>query len=83
MGTWGIFSSYSGDDPSKLVSVQQRQDSFLVTRDTSRISLRLGKVLGMLLEVRWVIQVPLPFFTVILGFLSIFKNSQHLHLLKH
>ena len=76
VGTWGIFSSYSGDDPSKLVSVQQRQDSFLVTRDTSRISLRLGKVLGMLLEVRWVIQVPLPFFTVILGFPSTLKRSQ-------
>ena len=35
-GTWDIFSSYGGDDPSKLVFVQRRQDSFLVTRDTFR-----------------------------------------------
>ena len=36
-GTWGIFLSYVGDGPSKLVFVQQRQDSCLVTRDTSGI----------------------------------------------
>ena len=42
-GTWTIFSSYGGDDPSKLVFVQRGQDSCLFTRDTSGISSRLGK----------------------------------------
>ena len=36
-GTWGIFSSYGGDGHSKLVFVQQRQDSCLVMMDTSGI----------------------------------------------
>ena len=36
-GTWGIFSSYSGDGHSKLHFVQQSQDSCLVTTDTSGI----------------------------------------------
>ena len=34
-GTWGIFSSYSGDGRSKLHLVQRSQDSFLVWTDTS------------------------------------------------
>ena len=51
-GTWGIFSSYGGDDPLKLVYVQQYQDSCLVTRDYSGISTRLGRVIRMLLEMR-------------------------------
>ena len=37
VGTWGIFSSYGGDGNSKLVFVQRRQDSCLVTMDTSGI----------------------------------------------
>ena len=36
-GTWGIFSSYSGDGHSKLHLVQRSQDSCLVTTDTSGI----------------------------------------------
>ena len=36
-GTWGIFSSYSGDGHSKLHFVQRSQDSCLVTTDTSGI----------------------------------------------
>ena len=75
-GSWGIFSSYSGDGPSKLVFVQQLQDSCLVTRDTSGISWRLGRARGTLLEVGHETQGPFPVSTVILGFLSIFKRSQ-------
>ena len=37
VGTWGIFSSYSGDGHSKLVFVQQCQKSCLFTIDTSGI----------------------------------------------
>ena len=37
VGTWGIFSCYGRDGHSKLVFVQQRQDSCLVTMDISRI----------------------------------------------
>ena len=36
-GTWGIFSSCSGDGHSKLHFVQRSQDSCLVTTDTSGI----------------------------------------------
>ena len=36
-GTWGIFSSYSGDGHSKLYFVQRSQDSCLVVMDTSGI----------------------------------------------
>ena len=77
-GTWGIFSSYGGDGPSKLMFVQRSQDSWIGTRDTSAICSRLGWALGMLLEVRRETQCPFPFDTGILGFLSIFKSSQAL-----
>ena len=76
MGTWGIFSSYGGDDPLKLVYVQQYQDSCLVTRDYSGISTRLGRVIRMLLEMRRQTQGPFLVATVILGFLPSFKKSQ-------
>ena len=36
-GSLGIFSSYIADGDSKLVFVQRRQDSCLVTMDTSGI----------------------------------------------
>ena len=38
-GTWGIFSSYSGDGCSKLHFVQRSEDSCLVRTDTSTIYL--------------------------------------------
>ena len=75
-GTWGAFSSYSGDDHSKLVFVQRHQDSCLVTRDTSGIFTRLVRAIRMLLEVRRETQCPFLVGTVILGFLSIFMKRQ-------
>ena len=57
-GTWGIFSSYNGNSPLKLVFVQQRQDTCLVVRDTSGFSSRLGRAIGMPLEVRQQTHVP-------------------------
>ena len=48
-GTWGIFSSYCRDGPSKLMFVQRRQDSSLLKRDTSGISSRLGRTIWMFL----------------------------------
>ena len=75
-GTSGIFSSYGGDGHSKLVFVQRRQDSCLVTWDTSGISTRLGSAIQTLLEVKPETQVPFLDAKVILGFLSIFKKSQ-------
>ena len=75
-GTWGIFSSYGGNDHSKLLFVQRHQDSRVFTRDTLRISSMLGRTIRPLLEVRT--DTPSPFLVaiVILGFLSIFSNSQ-------
>ena len=76
VGTWGVFLSYSVDDPSKLVFVERHQDSCLVMRDTSGISSRLGRAIWTLLEVRWETQGPFLVATVILVFLSIFNKSQ-------
>ena len=75
-GTWDIFSSYSGDGPSKLMFVQRHQDSCLVTRDTSGISSWFGRAIGTLLEAMQETQSPFPGATGILEFLSIFKRSQ-------
>ena len=75
-GTWVIFSSYSGDGHSKLVFVQGCQESCLVSRDTSGISMRLGRAIQMFLEVRRETKDPFLLAIVILGFLSIFKKSQ-------
>ena len=68
--------SYGEDGHSKLVFVQQRQDSCLVTRDTSVMSTRLGRAIMTRLEVRWETEGPFLDATVILGFLLIFKKSQ-------
>ena len=57
-GTWGIFSSYGGDGPSKLLFLQRSQDSCLVTRNTSGISARLSRAIGMLLDLRHETQSP-------------------------
>ena len=56
--------------------VPRRHDSCLVTRDASGISSRLGRATRSLLEVRRETQGPFLVATVILGFLSIFNNSQ-------
>ena len=58
-----FFSSYSGDNPSKLV--QQSQDSCLVMKDTSGMSSRLGTAIRTLLEVSWETECPFLLATVI------------------
>ena len=68
-GTWGIFSSYSGDGHSKLHFVQRSQDSCLFRTDTSGIKTRVGSVIQTLLEVRWETKRPFLVSTEILGFL--------------
>ena len=75
-GPWGIISSYNGEGPSKLVFVQQRQDSCLVPRDTSGFSSRPRRGIGTLLKLRREPHAPFPVDTGILGFLSIFSRSQ-------
>ena len=75
-GTWCPFLSYGGDDHSKLLFVLLRQNSFLVTRETSGISTRFGGAIRMLLKVRPETECSLLVPTVILGFLSIFNKSQ-------
>ena len=76
-GTWGFLSSYEGDGPSKLMFVQRCQNC-LGVRDTTGFSSRLGKAIGMPLEVRQETQGPFPVAREILGFLSIFNRSQAL-----
>ena len=75
-GTWGIFSSYSGDGDSKLHFVQRSHVSCLVTMDTSGILTKLGRIIQTLLEVRWETKRHFLASTEILGFLPIFKKSQ-------
>ena len=55
---------------------QQCQEPCLVTRNASGISMRLGRAIRMLLKVMWVTEGPFRVATVVLGFLSIFKNRQ-------
>ena len=75
-GNLGYILELQWGCPFKLEFVQRFQDSCLVTRDTSGISLRLGRAIGMLLKVRLETQDPFPDATVIMGFLSIFMRSQ-------
>ena len=75
-GTWGIFSSYSGDGHLKLPFLQRSQDCGLVMMDTSGIQTRLGRILQTFREMRWESKRPFLVSTEILGFLSIFKKSQ-------
>ena len=56
--------------------VQRRQDSYLVTMDTSGIETRLGRTIRTLLEVRQETKAHFLVGTIMLGFLSIFKKSQ-------
>ena len=72
----GIFSSYGGDDPSKLVFVQRRQDTCLVTWEISIIFSTFGRAIRTLPEVRRDTQDPFPVPAGILEFLSIFKKSK-------
>ena len=65
MGTWGILSSFGGDDPSKLMFVQRCQDSCLVMRDTSGISTSLGRAIWTLLELTSETENPFLVATVI------------------
>ena len=58
VGTWCTFPSYGWDGHSKLVFVQRCPDSCLVTREPSGVSKRLGRVIGMLLDVRQCPRVP-------------------------
>ena len=76
MGTWGIISSFGRNDPSRIVFVQQHQDSCLVMRNNSGMSLRLVMAIRTILEVRWETQGHILFVTMTLGFLSIFKKRQ-------
>ena len=76
--TWSVYSNYGGDDPSKLVLVQQCQDSCLVMRDTSGISSRLVRAIRTRLELTRETKGPFLVATVILGFLSTFNKSQAL-----
>ena len=73
---WGVFSSFGGDEPSKLVFVQLRQDSCLVTRDARGIYSRLGRAIRTLLVVRQETKFLFLISTVILVFFSIFNTSQ-------
>ena len=79
----GIFSSYSRDGPSKHVFIQQRQDSFLVARDTSRFSSRLGRLIGMPLDVRWRPSIPFLFPQGYWDSYQFSREVRHCILLKH
>ena len=76
VGTWGIFSIYYRDDPSKLVFFS------VMSGLLSSYEGHLGNLqeafrkIGTLLEVRHETQGPFPVATSILGFLSIFKKNQ-------
>ena len=62
--------------------IQRCQDTYLVTRNTSGFSSRLGRAIGTILYLRLGTQVPFPCATGILGFLSIFNRTQASSLLE-
>ena len=75
-GTWCTFSSFGGDYPSKIMFVQRRQDSCLVTRDTTGISMRLGRAIQMLLDLRQETSQPSsPFEALNSAWLSSFQRD--------
>ena len=76
VGTQSIFPSYGGDGHSNLEFVQRHQESCLVTRNTAGISLSLCRAIQTVIEVSQETQGTFLVATVILGFLSIFNNSQ-------
>ena len=61
----GYILEFLQDGHSKFVFVHRCQDSCLVTRDTSGISMRLGRALCVLLEVRRETKGPFLVATVI------------------
>ena len=75
-GTWGFITSYDGDVLETLMFSQQRQDSCLVSMDTSGFSSSLARAVGTPLKLRRETQCPFPVATEILEFLSIFKRSR-------
>ena len=64
------------DGYSKLMFVQRRQDSCLVTRENSGISSRLDRAIRTLFDVMWETQSSVLLATVILRSLSILNKSQ-------
>ena len=76
VGTWVTFWNYGRVDPIKLVFAQQSQHSGPVTRENSRISMRLGRAILRVLQVRRETEGPFRVAIVILGFLSIFNKGQ-------
>ena len=64
------------DGYSKLMFVQRRQDSCLVTRDNSGIASRLDRAIRTLFDVMWETQSSVLLATVILRSLSILNKSQ-------
>ena len=82
-GTWGFLLSYNGDSSSKLVFVQRHQDSCRVARDTLGFSSRLGRAIGMPLNVRQETQGPFAVATGILGSYRFSRGVRHRLLLKH
>ena len=82
VGTLGALSSYGRDCHSKLVFVQQSQDSCLVMRDTSGMSSRLGRAIRTLLEVSWETECPFLLATVFCDSYQFSTTVRHRHLLK-
>ena len=75
-GNWVTFSNYGRDDPIKLVFAQGSQHLGPVKRDNSRISMRLGRAILTVLQVRRETEGPFRVAIMILGFLSIFNKGQ-------
>ena len=75
-GNWVTFSNYGRDDPIKLVFAQGSQHLGPVKRANSRISMRLGRAILTVLQVRRETEGPFRVAIMILGFLSIFNKGQ-------
>ena len=82
-GTWDIFSRDGGDGPSKVMSVQQHQDSSLLARDRLGYSSRQGSAIGSIFKGSW---RPKLHFYLLQGYRDSCQFSRgviHLLILKH
>ena len=83
VGNWDIFSRDGGDGLSKVVCVQQHQDSSLLARDRLGFSSRNRSAIGSLVKGSWRLKVPFYLPQVYWDSSQFSRGGSHLLILKH
>ena len=82
-GTWDIFSRDGRDGLSKVVCVQQHQDSSLLARDRLGFSSRNRSAIGSLVKGSWRLKVPFYLPHVYWDSCQFSRGVSYLRILKH